>query len=297
MENLEVKQENSEIEEVKLDDVEEIKEENPSLVKDYFAPESDLATKELASLFGQSEFELQKEFGTYKAKKIYKRLNLFIDDNYLHKDAVIGKLRLAVKYGFYGVTVYPLLIPIAKSVLKGSGVKVRALVGFPHGGDMYKVIKYSLKQAVELGADEIIIAVSSYDIKNGELKEIAKKYKKLLKYSRKKPISLSFDANSLSLAELESGVSALSTIDISAVSVNMHSGIDKHLIECIVSAVSSREKVEFSSDVCSAEDAVSILLGGVNLLSTPLCEEVVLDLNKKINVSCCQPSETLDNNP
>ena len=295
MENLDVSKE-SEIVEIKLEKLEENK-ESPSLVKDYFAPESDLATKELASLFGQSEFELQKEFGTYKAKKIYKRLNLFIDDNFLHKDAVVSKLRLAEKYGFYGVTVYPLLIPIAKSMLKGSGVKVRALVGFPHGGDIYKVIKYSLKQAVECGADEIIISVSSYDIKNGDLKEIAKKYKKLLKYSRKKPISLSLDASSLTLAELESAVNALSTIDISAVSINMRTGVDKHLIESVVTAVCSREKVEFYSDVCSAEEAVSILLSGVNLLSTSLCEQVVLDLNKKINATTCQASETLDNNP
>ena len=295
MENLDVSKE-SEIVEIKLEKLEENK-ESPSLVKDYFAPESDLATKELASLFGQSEFELQKEFGTYKAKKIYKRLNLFIDDNFLHKDAVVSKLRLAKKYGFYGVTVYPLLIPIAKSMLKGSGVKVRALVGFPHGGDIYKVIKYSLKQAVECGADEIIISVSSYDIKNGDLKEIAKKYKKLLKYSRKKPISLSLDASSLTLAELESAVNALSTIDISAVSINMRTGVDKHLIESVVTAVCSREKVEFYSDVCSAEEAVSILLSGVNLLSTSLCEQVVLDLNKKINATTCQASETLDNNP
>ena len=295
MENLDVSKE-SEIVEIKLEKLEENK-ESPSLVKDYFAPESDLATKEMASLFGQSEFELQKEFGTYKAKKIYKRLNLFIDDNFLHKDAVVSKLRLAEKYGFYGVTVYPLLIPIAKSMLKGSGVKVRALVGFPHGGDIYKVIKYSLKQAVECGADEIIISVSSYDIKNGDLKEIAKKYKKLLKYSRKKPISLSLDASSLTLAELESAVNALSTIDISAVSINMRTGVDKHLIESVVTAVCSREKVEFYSDVCSAEEAVSILLSGVNLLSTSLCEQVVLDLNKKINATTCQASETLDNNP
>ncbi len=294
MENLEIKQENPEIEEVSLDEIEETPDENPSLVKDYFVKENDLATKELASLFGQSEFELQKEFGTYKAKKIYKKLNLFIDDNYLHKDGIISKLRLAVKYGFYGVSVYPSLIPISKTVLKDSDVKVRALVNFPHGGDVYKVIKYSLKQAVELGADEIIVSVSSYEIKNGELKEIAKKYKKLLKYSRKKAVSLSLDAQSLTLAEIESAVCALSSIDINSIIVCLNSGVDKNLIESVVSAVAGREYVEFHSDVCSAEDAVSVLLGGINVLSTPLCEQVVLDLNKKINTTGCQATETVD---
>ena len=292
MENIDIME--NEIEEVKLEEIKAESMEEPSLVKDYFVKDGSASKTDLASLFGQSEMELQKEFGSYKAKKIYKRLNVFIDGSTLLKDEIVSKLKLATKYGFYGASVFLRHVALAKSYLKGSGVKVRALVGYPFGLDDYKTTQCALKQAVEKGADEVILQIPSYSVKNGELKELAKTVKKLQKYLRKKPLILSLDAQSLTIAEIESAVCALSSIDISSIIVCLNSGVDKNLIESVVSAVAGREYVEFHSDVCSAEDAVSVLLGGVNVLSTPLCEQVVLDLNKKINTTGCQATETVD---
>lgn len=293
MENLEIKQENAQIEEIKLDEI-PVKTEETSLVKDFFVKENGTSKKDLASLFGQSEFELQKEFGSYKAKKIYKRLNMFIDGNNSLKDEIVAKLDLSTKYAFYGVTVFPAHVPLAKNRLKNSGVKVRALVGYPFGLDGYKCTKYSLKQTVEKGADEIVLTIPSYAIKNGELKELSKFVKKLKKYVRKKPFILSLDARALTLAEIESAVNSLSCLDIFAINISIYSGVDKNLIESVVSAVAGRTQVEYFSDVCSAEDAVSVLLSGVNLLSTHACEQVVSDLNKKINTTGCQAPESVD---
>lgn len=292
MENIDIKEtENQEIslEEIKLDGGEE-----PSLVKDYFVKEGTTSKTDLASLFGQSEVELQKEFGSYKAKKIYKRLNVFIDGSTLLKDEIVSKLKLATKYGFYGVTVFLRHVALAKSYLKNSGVKVRALVGYPFGLDGYKTTKCALKQAVEKGADEVILQIPSYSVKNGELKELTKTVKKLQKYLRKKPLILSLDASALSLSELESGVNSLSCLDVLSLNITMPCGIDKNIIENVVSSVAGRENVEYYSNVCSAEDAVSVLLSGINVLTTPSCEKVVLDLNKKINTAGCQTVENVD---
>ena len=136
--------------------------------------------------------------------------------------------------------------------------------------------------------------ISSYSVKNGELKELAKTVKKLQKYLRKKPLILSLDASTLSLSELESGVNALSVLDVSSINITMPCGIDKNIIENVVSSVAGRENVEYYSDICSAEDAVSVLLSGINVLTTPSCENVVLDLNKKNNTAGCQATESVD---
>ncbi|MBR2322520.1 MAG: hypothetical protein IKA54_02885 [Clostridia bacterium] len=292
MENIDIME--NEIEEVKLEEINVESMEEPSLVKDYFVKDGSASKTDLASLFGQSEMELQKEFGSYKAKKIYKRLNVFIDGSTLLKDEIVSKLKLATKYGFYGASVFLRHVALAKSYLRGSGVKVRALVGYPFGLDDYKTTKCALKQAVEKGADEVILQIPSYSVKNGELKELTKTVKKLQKYLRKKPLILSLDASTLSLSELESGVNALSVLDVSSINITMPSGIDKNIIENVVSSVAGRENVEYYSDICSAEDAVSVLLSGINVLTTPSCENVVLDLNKKINTAGCQATESVD---
>ena len=296
MENLEIKQENTQIEEVKLEEI-PTKTEDTSLVKDFFVKDNGSSKKELASLFGQSEYELQKEFGSYKAKKIYKRLNMFIDGNSALKEEIISKLDLASKYAFYGVTVFPLHLPLAKNRLKNSGVKVRVLIGYPYGLDGYKCIKYSLKQTIDRGADEIVLSIPSYLIKNGEIKEPIRCVKKLKKYLRKKPLTLSLDATYLTIAEIENAVNQFSALTISGINLLVNSGVDKNLIESVVNAVCSRAQIEYFSNVCSAEDAVSVLLSGVNLLTTHACEQVVSDLNKKINTTSCDKPETLDNNP
>ena len=60
MENLDVVEEKINLEDKATQTPSE--EKSVSFVKDFFVKESLSSTKELASLFGQSEFELQKEF-------------------------------------------------------------------------------------------------------------------------------------------------------------------------------------------------------------------------------------------
>ena len=93
---------------------------------------------------------------------------------------------------------------------------------------------------------------------------------------------------------VENAVNQFSALTISGINLLVNSGVDKNLIESVVNAVCSRAQIEYFSNVCSAEDAVSVLLSGVNLLTTNACEQVVSDLNKKINTTGCQAPESVD---
>ena len=295
MENLEIKEEPLNIDEVKLESQETV-ENNQSLVKDFFVKENVNSTKELASLFGQSEVELQKEFGSYKAKKIYRKLGLFLDVTSLVQEEVIAKLKLLPKYGFYGVTAQPLVVPFIKSALNGSGVVVRALISYPYGLDTYKTLKVAVKQALEKGADELLLTISPYEIKNFDGKDLYKKINKLKKLSRNKMLIIALDGENLTLTQLDGIISHLAEAGVDGVSIKCE-GVDKNLIESAVQSANGKVKVELISNICSAEDAVSVMLSGINLLTTTNCEQVATDLNKKINTVGCQSPETLDNNP
>ena len=77
----------------------------------------------------------------------------------------IEKLCLnAVKYRFYSVCVNPYWVHFCKDLLKGSGVKISCVVGFPLGATSSKVKAYEAELAVRSGADEIdmVARKSSY---------------------------------------------------------------------------------------------------------------------------------------
>ncbi len=293
MENTENNQNFGEIEEVKLEmPLEEV--EKDSLIKDFFVKENGATVKELASLFGQSEYELKKEFGSYKAKKLCNRLSYFIDSQTLLKESVYKEIQTADKCGFYGVTVYPTAVPIAKNALKSGGVKIRALIGFPLGEEFYKVVRYSVKQSIEKGADEVIITLSSYQIKNGEGEDLVKKVKKLVKTARKRAVSILLDISLLTPTEIENTLKNLISTGVSGFTLKTCCGVDKSVIENAISLVENQARIEWFSDVDASEDAVSAFLSGAVLLTSSKCVEVVTDLNKKINCVGVTDGETVD---
>lgn len=283
-----LKNENS-VEEVKISE-EPLNASEPSLVKDYFTEDESGKIKELANLFGQSEGELKKEFGVFKAKKVYKKLNYFIDNRFRLVGDVIDMLNTATKYEFYGVTVYPTALPLAVSLLSGGNVKIRALIDYPSGESSYKAVKYSLKRAVKERADEILVAFSPYTVKNADEKESLKILKKLAKKAKNKRFSVLLDTSVLSKAELDYALNLLVNGGVSSVALHRLNGeVDKSLVVEFAEKFSGRLSVECFDDVNCSEVAVSTLIGGVNMLTSEYCQEIVLDFSKKINA--CEPSD------
>ena len=86
-------------------------------------------------------------------------MNKMIDHTFLKadgdKDAVRRLCREAKKYGFASVCVNPAEVPLAARLLKGSGVVVCTVVGFPLGQNTTSVKVAEALEAVENGATEL----------------------------------------------------------------------------------------------------------------------------------------------
>ena len=87
-----------------------------------------------------------------------------IDHSLLHPtmtDEEIGAgCALAKKYGVATACVKPYAIPIARSVLEGSGVDVCAVIAFPHGNSTTGTKTREAEEAVLAGAREIDMVVN-----------------------------------------------------------------------------------------------------------------------------------------
>jgi len=72
----------------------------------------------------------------------------------------------AIEFGFAAVCVNPYYVKRAKSLLKGSYIKVATVVGFPLGANTKEVKAFEARKAVEDGADEIDMVINIGALKN-----------------------------------------------------------------------------------------------------------------------------------
>jgi deoxyribose-phosphate aldolase len=75
---------------------------------------------------------------------------------------------MAARLGTATLTVQPHYIRLAAAQLRGSGVLVGTVVGFPHGNETPSMKLYQAKEVLDLGADEIDMVMNIPALKNGE---------------------------------------------------------------------------------------------------------------------------------
>src|SRR3954469_23856675 len=87
-----------------------------------------------------------------------------IDHSLLHPTMTDRELeegcRLAAKYEVASVCIKPFATRAAAELLAGTGVKVGAVVGFPHGGSVTESKRYETELACKDGATEIDMVIN-----------------------------------------------------------------------------------------------------------------------------------------
>ncbi|MBI4327964.1 MAG: deoxyribose-phosphate aldolase [Chloroflexi bacterium] len=99
-----------------------------------------------------------------------------IDHSLLHPTMTDQELkagcRLAAKYNVASVCIKPYAVKLAARLLKGTGVKVGAVVGFPHGSSATEVKRYETEVACRDGATEIDMVINIGKALSGDWKYV-----------------------------------------------------------------------------------------------------------------------------
>lgn len=94
-----------------------------------------------------------------------------IDHTWLKPDATATQIealcREAIRYGFHAVCVNSYWVPLAAERLRGSGVKVAAVVGFPLGAGLTAAKAAEAREAVKAGASELDMVLNVGALKSG----------------------------------------------------------------------------------------------------------------------------------
>ena len=97
-------------------------------------------------------------------KYSYEELAGMIDHSLLHPTLTDHELeegcRLAARYGVVSVCIKPYFVKRAAELLKGTNVKVGAVIGFPHGNSATESKRYETQLACQDGAVEIDMVIN-----------------------------------------------------------------------------------------------------------------------------------------
>ena len=97
-------------------------------------------------------------------KYTYEQLAKMIDHSLLHPTVTDEELedgcKLAVKYGVASVCIKPYAVKLAAELLRGTGVIVGAVIGFPHGNSCTESKRYETELACRDGAAEIDMVIN-----------------------------------------------------------------------------------------------------------------------------------------
>lgn len=87
---------------------------------------------------------------------------------YATRDEVLRFAETAVELGTATLTVQPCYIRFAAGFLKGSGVLLGSVVGFPHGNETPDMKEYQARNMLDMGVEEIDMVMNIPALKNGE---------------------------------------------------------------------------------------------------------------------------------
>ena len=111
-----------------------------------------------------------------ETKPLTKPLNEYIDHTLLKPEAtsteIIQLCQEAKEYGFYSVCVNSSYVPLAVEQLKGSGVKVAAVVGFPLGAMSTQAKAYEADWVCEKGALEVDMVLNIGALIEGRIQQV-----------------------------------------------------------------------------------------------------------------------------
>ena len=101
-----------------------------------------------------------------------------IDHTLLKPDAtredVEQLCREAAQFCFASVCVNPNWVPLCRDLLRGSGVKVCTVIGFPFGSHLPDVKAYEARRAVEQGAEEVDMVINIGALKSKDYATVEK---------------------------------------------------------------------------------------------------------------------------
>lgn len=215
------------------------------------------------------------------------KINEYIDHTLLKatatEDEIIKLCEEAREHQFYSVCVNSAFVPLAKEQLKGSGVQVCAVVGFPLGAMSTKAKIFEAAQAVKDGATEIDMVINLGTLKSVHLDEVEKEIRQIKETVGDQVLKVIIETCYLTADEIlvASELAVKAGADFVKTSTGFGpSGADKEGVELMKKAVEGKARIKASGGIRNLETALYYIELGVDRIGTSSGVSIVKELNQ-----------------
>ncbi len=201
--------------------------------------------------------------------------NKYIDHTLLSPSATPADIEQlcfeAKKYKFYAVCVNGCYVPLAKSKLKGSDVKLAAVVGFPLGASSPEAKVREAEIAVEHGADEIDMVMNAGFLKGDWPNALRQEIEEIKHAIGDKGLKVILEICNLTDDEIR--IACWAAKEAGADFVKTSTGFGKggateHAVRIIVEEVGDTMEIKASGGIRDAETAKKYIELGVHRIRT-----------------------------
>ncbi len=184
-----------------------------------------------------------------------------------------------LQHNFDGAMVQPCWVPLARSLLGGSSVKVCTAFGYPMGGDGLFTKVAAVRDCVAFGADEINFMPNLGFLKSGYLDRLGEEIATVVRAAEGRVVMVMLELGMLS--DEEGRRAAELSIEAGVAYVKNSSGYGKggkasvEVVNKLKRWVGDRVKIKASGGIRTFEQAVALLEAGADLLGTSASVAIV----------------------
>lgn len=207
----------------------------------------------------------------------------YIDHTLLKPDACVSMVEKlceeAIQHRFYSVCVNPYWVSFCARKLRGTGVKVCTVVGFPLGVNDSRTKAFETRNAIENGADEIDMVINIGALKSRDLKTVEEDLWAVKRACRPTTVTKAIIETCLLSDEEKVLVSELIKkvgFDFVKTSTGFSTGgATAHDVALIRKTVGPKMGIKASGGIRTFEDARLMILSGATRLGTSSSVKIV----------------------
>jgi deoxyribose-phosphate aldolase len=210
------------------------------------------------------------------------KLEQYIDHTLLKPTATAEDIKQlckeAVDFRFFAVCVNSVYVALANRELKGSDVKLAAVIGFPLGAMATKVKAQEATYCIEQGADEIDMVINLGWLKSGAHSEVLEELKLIKTIAKDNVLKVIIETCYLSDEEIvkASELVVESGADFVKTSTGFGTGgATLKDVALMKTAVGDRAKIKASGGIRDRETALKYIEMGVSRLGTSSGTKIV----------------------
>lgn len=203
------------------------------------------------------------------------------------RSAIEKLCREAAEYGFWSVCVQPCHVAQARTLLRGTRVKVASVMGFPHGANLTSAKRSEAEGLVAAGADELDMVINVGALKSGDADYVQRDIAAVTGVAHPHGLLVKVIIETALLTAEEKTLACQLAVAAGADFVKTSTGFNGggatvEDVRLMRSVVGDRARVKASGGIRSGADAVAMLQAGASRLGTSASIEIVRQLGAKI---------------